>query len=61
MLDPEWVIEQSFDRMKRELEDGECEYEEHLARLRAKEDALRKHAKARCVKRRACLLTSFFW
>ncbi|KAH8114577.1 DNA repair helicase [Phellopilus nigrolimitatus] len=49
--DPEWVLTQSFERMKNELEMTEVELEKHLANLRRQEQASRRREKARITKR----------
>lgn len=54
--DPDWVIAQSFDRIRRDLEDAEREYEERLTKFRFEEEALRKRAKARSTKRRVRMI-----
>lgn len=47
----DWVIEQTMERMRRDLEDDERDYEERLAEARRKEEAMRRMAKARVVKK----------
>ncbi|KIM88996.1 hypothetical protein PILCRDRAFT_812883 [Piloderma croceum F 1598] len=48
---PDWVIAQTMERHRRELEAGEAEYEERLASARKKEASLKKMAKARVTKK----------
>lgn len=54
--EPDWVIAQTMERQRRELEAEDAEYEERLAAARRKEAAARKMAKARVHKKpvRAC-------
>jgi chromosome transmission fidelity protein 1 len=47
----DWVIEQTRERMKREMEADEREYEERLAQARKRETLMKKMAKARVVKK----------
>ncbi|KAI5117244.1 hypothetical protein M0805_001562 [Coniferiporia weirii] len=49
--DPDWVLMQSFDRLKNELEEAEREYEKRLAYLRRKEKSSSKQGSARVTKR----------
>jgi chromosome transmission fidelity protein 1 len=51
MPDPGWVIAQTMERHRRELEAEEAEYEERLASARKKEASLKKMAKARVTKK----------
>jgi chromosome transmission fidelity protein 1 len=51
---PEWVIAQTRDRLRRELEADEAEYEERLAAARKREETLRRKFFARNVKRQVC-------
>jgi hypothetical protein len=46
-----WVIEQTRERMRREMEADEREYEERLAQARKREALMKKMAKARVVKK----------
>ncbi|KAI0304347.1 DNA repair helicase [Multifurca ochricompacta] len=48
---PEWVISQTRDRLRRELEADEQEYEEHLAAARKREETQRRKLFARNIKR----------
>ncbi|KAH9049835.1 DNA repair helicase [Lactarius hengduanensis] len=48
---PEWVVSQTRDRLRRELEVDEQEYEERLAAARKREDAQRRKLFARNVKK----------
>ena len=50
-LAKEWVIEQARERVRRELEADEREYEERLAQARKREVLMKKMAKARVVKK----------
>jgi len=47
----DWVIEQSLERARRDLEADELEYEARLAQARKREEALRRAAKAKVTKR----------
>ncbi|KAH9989681.1 helicase C-terminal domain-containing protein [Russula compacta] len=49
---PEWVISQTRDRLRRELEADEEEYEERLAAARKREEVQKRKLFARNVKRR---------
>lgn len=42
---PEWVLTQTFERLKAEYEDAEKEFEEHLADVRRKERLRKEHLK----------------
>ena len=53
---PEWVISQTRDRLRRELEADEREYEERLAAARKREEIQRRKFFARSVKRQVCCL-----
>ncbi|KAI0057841.1 DNA repair helicase [Artomyces pyxidatus] len=48
---PDWVIAQTQDRLRRELDADEQEYEERLAKARKREEALKKMSAARVRKR----------
>jgi chromosome transmission fidelity protein 1 len=50
-LAKDWVIEQTRERVKREMEADEREYEERLAQARKREAAMKRMAKARVVKK----------
>ncbi|KAG5648406.1 hypothetical protein DXG03_004980 [Asterophora parasitica] len=50
----DWVIEQTRDRMRRELEADEREYEARLAEARKREESMRRMAKARVTKKAVC-------
>jgi chromosome transmission fidelity protein 1 len=52
-LAKDWVVEQSLERVRRELEADEQEYEERLAQARKREEIMRRAAKGRVVKRKA--------
>ena len=47
----DWVIQQTLERARRELEADEREYEEQLATARKRENVLRKKAKAKVTKK----------
>jgi len=47
----DWVIEQALDRLRRDMEADEREYEEQLIKARKREETMRRAAKARVVKR----------
>ncbi|KDR82649.1 hypothetical protein GALMADRAFT_57427 [Galerina marginata CBS 339.88] len=47
----DWVIEQTLERVRREMEADEKEYEEKLAQARKREEILRRAAKGRVTKR----------
>ncbi|KAH9480540.1 ATP-dependent DNA helicase CHL1 [Psilocybe cubensis] len=47
----DWVVEQTIDRMRREMEADEQEYEQRLMRARKREEAMRRAAKGRVIKR----------
>lgn len=47
----DWVIEQTRERVRREMEADEHEYEERLAQARKREAAMRRMTKARVVKK----------
>ncbi len=53
---PEWVISQTRDRLRRELEADEREYEERLAVARKREEIQRRKFFSRNVKRQVCYL-----
>jgi chromosome transmission fidelity protein 1 len=57
---PEWVISQTRDRLRRELEADELEYEERLAAARKREEAQRRKFFARSVKRQVCSFLASF-
>jgi chromosome transmission fidelity protein 1 len=50
---PEWVISQTRDRLRRELEADELEYEERLSAARKREETQRRIF-ARSIKRQVC-------
>ena len=57
--DTDWVLAQTLDRKRRELEAEELEYAERLEKARRKEEALKKAARARVRKKlvsRPCML-----
>jgi chromosome transmission fidelity protein 1 len=58
--EPDWVIAQTIERHRRELEADDAEYEERLATARKKEASMKKIAKARVTKKpvRACLCSN---
>lgn len=47
----DWVIEQTLERARRDLEADEREYEERLVQARKREEAIRRAAKAKVTKR----------
>ncbi|PPR07101.1 hypothetical protein CVT24_010937 [Panaeolus cyanescens] len=47
-----WVIEQALDRVRREMEAEEQEYEDRLAMARKREELIRRASKARVLKRK---------
>jgi len=47
----DWVIEQTLDRIRRDMEADEREYEEQLVKARKREETMRRAVKARVVKR----------
>lgn len=47
----DWVIEQTRERARRELEADEREYEDRLAEARKREILMKKMAKARVIKK----------
>ncbi|CAA7261430.1 unnamed protein product [Cyclocybe aegerita] len=47
----DWVVEQTLNRLRREMEADEREYEEKLARARKREELMRRAAKGRVTKR----------
>ncbi|KAF8579814.1 DNA repair helicase [Ramaria rubella] len=49
--EPDWVLEQTFERHKREMETEELEFEQRLEKARRKEESLRRMAKARVHKK----------
>lgn len=51
----DWVIEQTLERVRREMEADEREYEERLAKARKREEMMRRAAKGRAVKRQVSL------
>ncbi|KAI9443288.1 DNA repair helicase [Lactarius indigo] len=51
---PEWVVSQTRDRLRRELEADEQEYEERLAVARKREEVQRRKFFARNVKKQVC-------
>jgi chromosome transmission fidelity protein 1 len=58
----DWVIEQTLERVRREMEADEREYEERLAKARKREELMRRAAKGRAVKRQVsmCLVNVRF-
>ena len=54
----DWVLAQTLDRKRRQLEADEMEYAEKLARARQKELIMRKAAKARVRKKVVSLLST---
>lgn len=46
-----WVIEQTLDKMRREMEADEQEYEAKLLKARKREEAMRRASKGRVNKR----------
>ena len=54
---PEWVVSQTRDRLRRELEADEQEYEERLAAARKREEAQRRKFFARNLKKQVCGLS----
>lgn len=53
---PDWVMEQTKERLRRELEADEREYEEQLKKARKREAAAKKAALARVRKKPVSLL-----
>lgn len=51
----DWVIEQTIDRMRREMEADEQEYEQRLMKARKREEAMRRVARGRVTKRMVML------
>lgn len=49
--EPDWVIAQTMERHRRELEAEEVRYEERLAAARRKETSMKRLAKARVTKK----------
>ena len=47
----DWVIEQTLERARRDLEADELEYEERLAQARKREEVIRRAAKAKVTKK----------
>jgi chromosome transmission fidelity protein 1 len=47
----DWVIEQTLERARRDLEADDLEYEERLAQARKKEEVIRRAAKAKVTKK----------
>jgi chromosome transmission fidelity protein 1 len=47
----DWVVEQTRERVRREMEADERAYEDRLAQARKREDAMKRMAKARVVKK----------
>lgn len=47
----DWVIEQTLERARRDLEADELEYEKRLAQARKREEVIRRAAKAKVTKR----------
>lgn len=54
----DWVIQQTLDRVRRELEADEQEYEARLAQARKREEVMRRAAKGRVTKRLVCYFAS---
>lgn len=54
LLAKDWVIAQTIERMRRDLEADERAYEERLAEARQREEVMRRMAKARVVKKAVC-------
>ena len=52
---PDWVLAQTVERRRRELEAEEREYIERLAKARKKEAEIRKLAKARVRKKQVSI------
>lgn len=50
-LAKDWVVEQTIERVRRELEADEEEYEMRLAQARKREEIMRRAAKGRVTKR----------
>ncbi len=50
-IDSDWVAAQTRERLRRDMEDQENEYEERLAKARKKEVELRRMARARVSKK----------
>jgi chromosome transmission fidelity protein 1 len=57
-LAKDWVVEQTRERVRREMEADEQEYEERLAQARKREAAMKRIAKARVVKKAVGALLS---
>lgn len=57
-IGPDWVMEQTKERLRRELEADEREYEERLRKARKREAAAKKAALAR-VRKKPVSLTLF--
>ena len=51
LVDVNWVLEQTLDRKRRQLEGEESEYADRLSRARQKEVIMRKAARARVRKK----------
>lgn len=51
ILAKDWVVEQTLERVRRELEADEQEYETRLAQARKREEIMRRAAKGRVTKR----------
>ncbi len=51
VLAKDWVVEQTIERVRRELEADEEEYEMRLAQARKREETMRRAAKGRVTKR----------
>ncbi|KZS97147.1 DNA repair helicase [Sistotremastrum niveocremeum HHB9708] len=49
--DPDWVLEQTLQRMKRELEDAEREFQERLEKAKKREEQIRRMETTRAAKR----------
>jgi hypothetical protein len=57
--EPDWVIAQTMERHRRELEAEEVRYEERLATARRKEASMKRLAKARVTKKPVSPLRRF--
>lgn len=51
------MVEQTLERVRREMEADEREYEERLAKARKREEMMRRAAKGRAVKRQVSRLS----
>jgi len=57
---PDWVIDQTRERLRRELEADEREYEVRLEEARKREAAMKKMAAARVIKRKVRRMLHLF-